>query len=488
MPPVNNHAIIARAAALVAGPVLAAVVLALPLPHGLQQPGLAVAAVGLWMVVWWTTESVALAITALLPLVLFPVLRVGTVEDTAANYAHPLIFLFLGGFLMAAAMQRWGLSRRVAVSMLRLAGDRPAGVVAGVMVATAFLSMWVSNTATAMMMLPIGQSIAVAADSGRDTASRRHRDAFCAALMLGIAYSATIGGMGTLIGTPPNALFAGFMSVNYGVEVGFARWMLLGVPAVLVLLPVAWLVLTRVAFSLPPHLPGLSGPALDEAFGPPGPMTADERKVAVLLLAAAAAWVFRPVVETVFPGLGLSDAGIAVTVAVLLFVTPSSTVPGETLLSWDDARGVRWDVLMLFGGGLALADAIASTGLAGWIGAASSGLVALPWIVLVLLVVAVIVYLGELASNTAMAAVFLPVAGAAAASLGSSPALLAMSVALAASLGFMLPVATPPNAIVYGSGVVSAQDMLKAGAILDVLGIVAVAVLAVVLGPVIFAG
>ncbi len=474
-------------AALFAGPSAAAVVLALPLPQGLAQPALAVAAIALWMAIWWITEAVALAVTALLPLALFPVLGIGSIDDTAVNYAHPLIFLFLGGFLMAQTMQRWGLSRRIALFILRRAGDRPAGIVASIMVATALLSMWVSNTATAMMMLPIGQSIVQAASNDLADGVAKRSDAFCTALMLGIAYAATIGGMGTLIGTPPNALFAGFMAESYGIEISFARWMQIGIPAVLVLLPIAWFVLTRVAFSLPQRLPGLTVGSLNEALGHRGQMTSGEKRVAILLVVAAVGWILRPLINALLPGLNLSDAGIAIAVAVLLFLTPGSSAPRRNLLTWDDARNVRWDVLILFGGGLALADAIASTGLASWIGTASSTFATMPWLGLILLVTAVIVLLGELASNTAIAAVFLPVAGAAAIGLGASPALLTMSVALAASLGFMLPVATPPNAIVYGSGEVSMQDMLRAGILLDLLGITIVAFLAVAIGPVIFA-
>ena len=474
-------------AALFAGPSAAAVVLVLPLPQGLSQPALSVAAIALWMAIWWMTEAVALAVTALLPLALFPVLGIGSIDATAANYAHPLIFLFLGGFLMAQTMQRWGLSQRIAHFILRRAGDRPADIVASIMVATALLSMWVSNTATAMMMLPIGQSIVKAANNDLADSVVKRSDAFCTALMLGIAYAATIGGMGTLIGTPPNALFAGFMAESYGIEISFARWMQIGIPAVVVLLPIAWLVLTRVAFSLPQRLPGLTVGSLNEALGQRGRMTTGEKRVAVLLVVAAIGWMLRPLINTWLPGLNLSDAGIAIAVTVLLFVTPGSSAPRQNLLNWDEARNVRWDVLILFGGGLALADAIASTGLASWIGTASSAFAAMPWLGLVLLVTAVIVLLGELASNTAIAAVFLPVAGAAAIGLGANPALLTMSVALAASLGFMLPVATPPNAIVYGSGEVAMQDMLRAGILLDLLGIITVAILAVAIGPMIFA-
>jgi sodium-dependent dicarboxylate transporter 2/3/5 len=438
--------------------------------------------------------------------VLFPPLGIASVDTTARAYAHPLIFLFLGGFMMARAMQRWNLNRRVAMAILRLCSDRPSGIIAGVMIATAFLSMWVSNTATAMMMLPIGQAIiAMVARAGRD-AKPADVATFATALMLGIAYAATIGGMATLIGTPPNALFAGFMEEAFTMEISFLGWMLVGVPTTVVLLPLAWLVLTRIAFTLSPALPALKDARIETRIGELGPMGSGERRVAILLAIAAAGWVFRPLIQAAAPELALSDAGIAVTVTMMLFITPSDRGYGfflhfwkneswkqaagtdEFLLTWDEAKEIRWDVLILFGGGLALANMIGATGLAAWIAQSAAALGALPWLLLILVVATVIVLLGELASNTAMAAVFLPVAAAAALGLGIHPGLLAMTVALSASLGFMLPVATPPNAIVYGSGAVPARDMVRAGAILDAAGVAVVALVALTIGRWLFGG
>jgi solute carrier family 13 (sodium-dependent dicarboxylate transporter), member 2/3/5 len=301
-----------RTGALFMGPVLAGTVWMLPPPEGLGIAALAVSAVAVWMVVWWMTEAVPLAVTALLPVVLFPALGVASTGDVTAAYANPLIFLFLGGFLLAKAIQRWGLSRRIALWILGLAGKRPSGVVAAIMTATAFLSMWVSNTATAMMMLPIGQSIIYAVNSERDVGDQREAAAFCTALMLGIAYGATIGGMGTLIGTPPNALFAGFMAETYGIEISFSRWMMIGVPAVAVLLPTAWLVLTRVSFTLPSQLAGLSADALGKSLEQSARMSVDERRVGLLVLIAAFAWITRPLLEGMLPWLSISDAAIAI--------------------------------------------------------------------------------------------------------------------------------------------------------------------------------
>jgi len=494
---------IIRPLAIVIGPFVIIAMAFMPVPEGLSSQAMAVAAVAILMAIWWMTEAVPLAVTALMPLVLFPPLGIASLDSTAREYAHPLVFLFLGGFLMAQAMQRWNLSRRFALRILRISGNKPASIIAGVMVATAFLSMWVSNTATAMMMLPIGLSIihTIPTPTPKKAHARKQVSAFSAALMLGIAYAATIGGMGTLIGTPPNALFAGFMTEALGVEISFARWMLFGIPAVLILLPVAWLVLTRVAFSVPRSLPGLKDHTLVTRVGMLGPMSSGEKRVALLLCVAAIAWMTRPITEILAPQLALSDAGIAITVAVMMFVVPgnhekaslfsfwtNSGSPDYALLSWEDAMKIRWDVLVLFGGGLALAKVIGSSGLAAWIADAAAALENLPWFALIAMIAAIIVFLGELASNTAMAAIFLPISAAAAYGLGIDPVLLAAAVALSASLGFMLPVATPPNAIIYGSSAVTIKEMLRAGFLLDVIGIVTVALLAVTIGVRVFAG
>jgi sodium-dependent dicarboxylate transporter 2/3/5 len=291
--------------------------------------------------------------------------------------------------------------------------------------------------------------------------------------------------MGTLIGTPPNALLACYMQDSQGIEIGFADWMLVGVPTVLILLPVTWILLTRIAFRVPWRATH-SGPAHE--LPPPGPMAREEKLVAVIMILVALAWLTRPLIENLVPGLPLSDTGIAIVGALALFAIPARLATGTFLLDWKDLKDLRWDVLILFGGGLALASAIGSSGLSDWIGAIVSDLERLPGWLMILVVMTMIVYLGELASNTAMAAVFLPVAGAAAVGMGESALTLALPVALAASLGFMLPVATPPNAIVFGSGAVDARQMLRVGAVLDVIAILIVAGIALLLAPLVFSG
>lgn len=471
-----------RLGGLIAGPAAAVAMLAGGAPEGLSGEAWAVAAAAAWMAVWWMTEAVPLAVTALLPLLLFPLLGVNSMEGTAAAYADPVVFLFLGGFMLAAAVQRWQLSRRLALLLLRQAGGGPGAIVGGLMAATAFLSLWMSNTATAMVMLPIAQAAIAGVRRDLGEEGERAFAHFTAAALLGVGYAASIGGIGSLIGTPPNALLAGFMRETHGIEISFGRWMLLGLPAVVILLPAAWFVLTRIAFrfALPPQ--GDRAAAIESELGTLGPMSRGERIVAVVFVATAAAWMFGPLLRQSLSWFTLSDAGIALAAALLLFSIPSGAA-GQRLLTWEDTRRLPWGVLILFGGGLALAEAITQSGLAPWIGQAVGAFAGWPpWLFLILLC-ALVVLLGELASNTAIAAMFLPIAGAAAAGMGAEPMTLALPVALAASVGFMLPVATPPNAIVYGSGLVTSGQMLRAGVILDVLGVLVAAVLALTLAP-----
>lgn len=475
-----------KAIGLVAGVGAFLAVLVAPAETADRSTVWAVAAVGVLMAIWWMTEAVPLATTALLPIALFPFLGIAGLEATAASYAHPLILLFLGGFMLARAMEVWNLHKRIALNVLRFGGKTPASLVLGMMGVTAFLSMWVSNTATTMMMLPIGQSIIAALAARTGPERSQGVDGFAAALMLGIAYSATIGGMGTLIGTPPNALFAGFMSDTYGIKIGFAEWMMVGIPVVVILLPVSWIVLTRLAFPVSGARATAELSLITIGGDPLGPMSRGERLVAAVMLLTAAGWILRPAILLVFPDLALTDAGIAVMATVVLFMTPVDRSKGRFLLSWDEALRIRWDVLILFGGGLALATAMDRSGLVNAIAGALSVVSVLPLFVLVLVVMTVVVTLGELASNTAMAAIFLPIAGAISLAIGSDPLFLALPVAMAASLGFMLPVATPPNAIIFSSGAVTVQQMVRAGAVLDVVCIAIVAAICTTLGFTVF--
>jgi sodium-dependent dicarboxylate transporter 2/3/5 len=431
------------------------------------------------MAVWWITEAIPIPATALLPLALFPVLGIGDIRASASHYANPVLYLFMGGFMIAQAMQRWGLHRRLALHILRVMGTRPRNMVGGFMLATAFLSMWVSNTATTVMMLPIGLSVIDLTRRATGAADRH----FALTLMLGIAYAASIGGMGTLIGTPPNALLAGFLEETYGVQIGFGQWMTIGVPLVIVMLPLTWLVLTRWIY--PVRLADLPGgrETIAREITALGPVSRGETQVGVVFVLTALAWMTRPLLARWVPG--LSDAGIAITGGLLLFLVPVDAKRGRFALDWESAAKLPWGVLVLFGGGLSLASAISRTGLAEWLGNAMSGLGTLPLVLIVVAVTAVLVFLTELTSNTASAATFLPILAAVAVGIGENPLLLVVPAALAASCAFMMPVATPPNAIVYGSGHVTVPQMARAGIVLNLLFIVALPLFALLLaGPV----
>ncbi len=473
----------------VAGPAAFLLIFAAPTSDALGPEGVRTAALGALMAIWWLTEAIPIPATALLPLVLLPLLGVGTIRDASAPYANPIIFLFLGGFLIALGMQRWKLHRRIALAVLSRVGSRPSSLIGGFMVATAFLSMWVSNTATAMMMLPIGLSVLGLLDRGRQPPpgggdSPPGEPAFAVPLLLGIAYAASIGGLGTIIGTPPNALLVGYMEESLGVRIGFARWLLLGVPIVVVALPIAYLVLTRLVFRVSRSPKAEVATLIEAKRREQGPITGPEKMVAGVFAATALLWIFRPLLQRWIPG--LSDAGIAMSGGLALFLLPADVRRGVFVLDWEWARRVPWDVLILFGGGLSLASAIDRTGLNLWLGAHASGLASWPAVLFILLMTTFIILLTELTSNTATAAAFLPILGAVAPAVGLHPLALTVPLALAASCAFMLPVATPPNAIVYGAGRVTVPEMARAGIVLNVAMIAVITVAAVLLVPLVF--
>ena len=521
-------------AALLTWVLLAGAVLAMP------PAARATAAVSALMAIWWMTEAIPLAATALVPLVLFPLTGVylvgmqqgdavmvrqagtGTIAEgtvvswddqqvtvrtddqaqqylpgelqvlekeppiqrAASPYASRFVFILMGGFMIALGIQRWGLHRRIALTIAANIGDHPAALVGGFMAAAAFLSMWVSNTATTMMLLPVALSVVLVTlpqDDGDDDTRN-----FAICMMLGVAYGASIGGLGTLIGSPPNALFAAYMAENHGFEIGFVGWMAVGLPLVVVLLPIAWFVLVRLIY--PFRLHGGAGAVVvaGELRGM-GPLSTPELRVALIFLTVAAMWICRPWLAGL-PGLGgLSDAGIALLGGFAMFVVPARRMglEGPFLMDWESAVKLPWGVLLLFGGGLSLASAVSATGLAAWIGDALGGLAGWPVVAVVLVIAGVVIFLTELTSNTATAAAFLPVVAALAPLIGLDPVTLALPAALAASCAYMLPVATPPNAIVYSSGHVSVPQMVRAGFILNLVAMGLIAALAFVWVPII---
>lgn len=468
---------------LLLGPLAFAAVLLAPRPEALSDTAWATAALAVWMAIWWATEAIPLAATALLTLAVQPLLGIADIGAAAAPFANPLIFLFLGGFLIALAMQRWELHRRIALNVVARAGSRPRQLVAGVMVACAALSMWISNTATAMMMLPIAASLVAVEHFDRAGMSERERTNFATALMLAVAYSASIGGLGTLIGSPPNALLASFMGQTYGITITFAGWMMIGLPVVLVMLPLAWFVLVRVIFPFRNLAPRGAEEEIADTLAEMGPMTTPQKRVAIVFALVAAAWIVMPLAERWAGRALVSDTGIAVIGAILLFAIPADWKKKIFLLDWSWAQRARWEVLLLFGGGLSLAQAIDRTGLAVWLGQGLVSLSGFPVVLLVAGVAALVILLTELTSNTATTAAFLPVVGAVAVGAGLDPMLLAAPAALAASCAFMLPVATPPNAIVYASGHVTVPQMVRAGALLNLAGVGAVTLVILLLAP-----
>lgn len=467
----------------VLGPLLLLITWLLPAPAGLPAEAWRTAGIAALMAVWWISESVPIPVTALLPIVLFPLGELAPIKTIMPAYADPIVFLFLGGFLLALAMERSGLHRRIAFGLIGIMGLQPRRILAGFLLTSALLSMWVSNTATALMMLPIALSVAALVGKG-DGAPTDEVPAFRTALLLAVAYGATTGGMGTLIGTPPNALLAGFMERSYGISIGFGQWMLIGVPVVLLALPIVHLVLTRVSFRVgtePLHEVGSLIAAEKQRLGP---FAGSERIVAVVFALTAVCWVGRPWLAQVSPM--ISDTTIAITGAVLLFMIPDPQHPGRFVMSWDAAKALPWDVLLLFGGGLCLAGRVQASGLSVWLGDQAAGLGGLPFVLVVATVCFGILLLTELTSNTATAATFLPVIATVAISLGQPPLLLLVPTALAANCSYMMPVGTPPNAIVFGSGAIPLPVMARTGLWLNLLLVPLIVGLIWFLGPHVF--
>jgi len=464
-------------AGLLLGPVAAIGVLLLG-PESMNDAARATAAVGTIMAIWWMTEAVPLPATSLLPIVLLPLLGVLDIKAATAPYADKFIFLFMGGFMLALAMERWGLHHRIALLTLLLFGTSQRRIVAGFMAATAVLSMWVSNTATTVMMLPIATSVLLLTTPGSDDANVAVRSRLGVCLLLGVAYAASIGGMATIIGTPPNVFLVGYLRESQGIDVSFLQWMSVGLPLSVVFVALAWAALTHVLYPLGTNSILGGRELIRDEVRRLGRPSRGEWTVLIVFLCTALAWIFRqplsdwdwfaqraPVIKR------LDDAGIAIISALALFVIPVKARAGVFTLDWDTARRLPWGVLLLFGGGLSLAGAVRSSGLDAWIGARAGALDGSPTWLIILAVTALVIFLTEITSNTATAATFLPILGAVALGLGIEPLALVVPAALAASCAFMMPVATPPNAIVFGSGLIRMRDMMRAGLWLNLIGI-----------------
>lgn len=469
---------------LIAGPLVFAVMMLAGISQTVM-PEMAwrVAAVGLWMGIWWATEAIPVPATAFLPLVCFDLLGIAPIAKAAQSYAHPIIYLFLGAFILALAVERWNLHKRIALMILSQTGTDGARLILGFMVVAAVLSMWMTNTSTTMMLMPIAVSVAAVVTENMERASERDKRNFQIALLLGLAYAATIGGLATLVGTPPNILLAGFLVDTYGIEISFLNWMLVGVPVSIVLLPLAWLILTRWAFAF--DIPESEGARahLQRLRAELGPMSSAEKRVAVIFVLVILAWMFRRVITESTGLTGLSDTGVAMTAALLLFLVPSGSSSQSQLMVWHDVGRLPWGVLVLFGGGLSLASAVSQSGLALWLGEGLSPLSDLGVIVVILAAAGLVIFLTELTSNLATAATFLPVIAAIATQSGIDVLMLVVPVTLAASCAFMLPVATPPNAIVFASGFIRIPDMVRAGVYLNIVSMLLLTAVALWLAP-----
>jgi solute carrier family 13 (sodium-dependent dicarboxylate transporter), member 2/3/5 len=484
---------------LAAGPIAAAVVYtALPRTDTagaviLSAPGAATLAVCTLMAIWWLTETISLEATALIPLALFPVLGIAGFKQAAAPYADEVIYLFMGGMMLGVALERWGLHRRIALWTMLLVGTSPVMLIGGMMLATAVLSMWVSNTATAVMMLPIAASI-VALVRERLPESTPERDLrnFSTCLVIGVGYAATIGGVATLIGSPPNMVLAGYIGKTYGDPMTFQRWMWIGIPVTAVFLPASWLLLTRLVFPIRiPPIPGARD-FLRRQTADLGPMSRGEWLVMTIFSFTSLAWMFR---TQLCDALGLftepggartyllSDSGIAIFAALAMFLMPVNPRTRTFVLDWRHAGRMPWGVLLLFGGGLSMSAAFQAHRVDTYVGAMFDGLQGMPVWAIVLAITATIVFATEIGSNTAVTTTFLPIASAAAVRLGVHPYFLCIPVALAASYAFMMPTGTPPNALVFATGHVRVPQMWRAGIVLNILSIAVITAIVYFFGP-----
>ncbi|WP_086477823.1 SLC13 family permease [Arenibacter amylolyticus] len=455
--------------ALLAGPLSFLTFLFFDVPTDMPQNAYLMLAATCWIAIWWITEAVPIAVTALIPLILFPMAGIMKIEDTTAAYGDKYVFLYLGGFFLAIAIEKWNLHRRIALNIIKIIGTNIYRVILGFMIATAFLSMWISNTATSVMMLPIGMSM-VAQLKDNPTTKEDENAIFGKALMLGIAYSASIGGIATLIGTPPNLVMAGFVQKTYGVEITFLQWFKFGLPISIILLGIAWVYLTRVSFKFKQkEFPG-GKPEINRLIKELGPMQFEEKLVLVVFVLTAFCWITRSfLLQHLIPG--LDDTIIAMTAAIVLFIIPSKKKK-KKLLSWSDSVRIPWGIILLFGGGMALAAGFQETGLAIWLGSQIDLLIGVSLFLLVFIVITCVNFLTEVTSNLATTAMLLPILAPIAAKLEIDPYILIVAATTAASCAFMLPVATPPNAVVFGSGYLRIYDMTRSGLWMNIISII----------------
>lgn len=471
---------------LIVGPLLLIGLLLFPRPEVFSPDAWQVIAVAAMMICWWISEAVPLAVTAILPMVLLPLFGINTMAEATAPFSSPIVYLFFGGFMIALAMEKWDLHRRIALNIVRITGTNADGILLGFMLATAFLSMWISNTATTVMMLPIAVSVIDLLTKGKTEYAPKNIRNFAISMLLVVAYGANIGGTATIIGTPPNVVFAGIMKTNHNIEVSFANWIMLGAPFALVLLTLTYWIVVKVLYKN--RLGQFTGgkALIKEELKKLGKLSVGELRTLFIFLATALSWIFRKQINELLPeDVSISDPEIAIWATIALFVVPVNFTKGQFLLSWRDTEKLPWGILLLFGGGLSLAGAMESTGLVNLIAGQFSDIEQTGfWIILGL--AAVSLFLTEVMSNVALVTIFLPVVGGIAVGMGINPLYACIPVTLAASCAFMLPMSTPPNAIVFASGYISIPQMMRAGVVLNLITIILIALLSQTVIPLIF--
>ncbi|WP_044633352.1 SLC13 family permease [Neotamlana sedimentorum] len=452
-------------------------------PEGLNQQANAVLASVAWVAVWWITEAVSISVTALLPIVLFPLSGGLTLAQTTATYGHKYIFLYVGGFILAIAIEKWNLHKRIALSIIKIVGTNVVNIILGFMIATAFLSMWISNTAASVMILPMGMAIVSQLKDNPNTIQNEN-EIFGKALMLAIAYSASIGGIGTLVGSPTNLVLAGVVQTTFNEEISFSQWFIFGFPIAVILIFLCWKYLTSIAFKFKQkEFPGGSE-EINKQLKALGKLTYEEKMVLIVFGCTAFAWITRSfLLQKLIPA--IDDTIISVSFAIILFLIPSSK-KDEKIMHWEDAVKLPWGIVLLFGGGLSLALGFEESGLAIWLGEKLIALQAFPFVILVVIVIAMVNFLTEITSNIATTAMLLPVLISLASTLGVHPYYLIIGATISASCAFMLPVATPPNAVVFGSGYLNIGDMVKKGVWLNIVSIILLSVFVYFLLPLVW--
>lgn len=454
---------------LISGPIFFLIIKNLPSAL-ISENADAVIAVALWMIIWWITEAVSISVTALLPLLLFPLLKIMPMGDVGANYGSPIVFLFFGGFVMALALEKVNLHKRIALSIIKVTGTTPNKVVLGFMIATAVLSMWISNTASTVVMLPIAMSVIQLLITDADGFTKRDRN-FALSVMLGIAFSANAGGIATVIGTPPNSVLIGLLENEYQIEISFLKWMVIGLPFSIIMISMCYLVLVKLMFPSGTLKFNASKEIIADELQKLGPTSKREKMVLVIFGITIFMWVFRTVINSLNPNLGLSDTMISIFAAISLFAVPFNLKKGSFILEWKDTQKLAWGILILFGGGLALAKGMSVTGIVDLV----AGVIAesdISVLITATLLIFLMLFMTELMSNVALVAVLAPVVAGIAIGLGLPIVYLLIPVTMASSCAFMLPMATPPNAIVFASGYIKVHEMAKAGILLNILAVI----------------